>query len=360
MEDETRQRPDDHRSRRSAEPTGGRDAGGVRQSRTEQTLRESEERYRLIVESARDYAILTVDLDGRIKSWSPGAAAVFGWRAEEALGRPASMTFTPEDRASGQPEKELATARREGSAPDVRWHLRKDRARVFIEGTVRSLHDDGGGVRGFLKIGQDVTGRKLAEAALRESEARFRAVADLVPDLLWQNDPAGVRTWGNRRWMEYTGQTPDEALGHGWAGTIHPDDREGALAAYREALHSGEPFRHEHRLRRADGAFRMEDEDLRVLLFQIVRELLFNVKKHAGVDRATVTIREEAGHVVVEVADTRRGFDPAKLPQAKGFGLYSVQERLYLLGGHLEVESRPGEDTRVKVHAPPEPPNDTD
>mgnify|MGYP006201358493 CR=1 FL=1 len=130
-------------------------------------------------------------------------------------------------------------------------NVSRDGSRIWILCAGKRL-GDGSAVEFVL----DVTERKRAEEALRQSEARFRAVADLFPDLFWQNDPSGVRTWGNRRWMEYTGQTPDEALGHGWADTIHPDDREGALAAYREVLRSGEPFRHEHRLRRAGGVYR--------------------------------------------------------------------------------------------------------
>lgn len=98
--------------------------------------------------------------------------------------------------------------------------------------------------------------RARAEAALRDSEARFRAVADLVPDLLWRSGPAGERTWGNRRWTEFTGQTLDQTAGYGWAEAIHPDDREHAMAVYREALRTGAPVRHEYRIRRADGAYR--------------------------------------------------------------------------------------------------------
>lgn len=81
-------------------------------------------------------------------------------------------------------------------------------------------------------------------------------MADLVPDFLWEADPAGQRVWGNQRWMEYTGQTPDEATGHGWRSTIHPEDREAALKAYEAAIEAGEPYQHEYRVRRADGAYR--------------------------------------------------------------------------------------------------------
>jgi PAS domain S-box-containing protein len=114
-------------------------------------------------------------------SWSPGAEVVYGWTAEEVLGRPAAITFTLEDREAGMPEKELAVAHREGSAFDERWHVRKDGSRAFIEGTARVLRGgDGGEERGFLKFGQDVTERRALEeerGRLREVELTARAEA---------------------------------------------------------------------------------------------------------------------------------------------------------------------------------------
>ena len=113
-----------------------------------------------------------------------------------------------------------------------------------------------------------------------------------------------------------------------------------------------------------DGPVHVADEAVRVLLFQVVRELLFNVAKHAGVDRATVRLTEApasgdgaggGGHLVVHVVDEGRGFDvtaQAAQEATGGFGLSSVRERLGLLGGRLEVRSRPGEGAHAEVHVP--------
>jgi PAS domain S-box-containing protein len=106
-----------------------------------QLLRDSEERLRLIIEGARDYAILTTDANGILTSWSPGAEATFGWREDEILGQPAAVLFTPEDRAQGVPEQEFSTARNKGVAGDERWHLHKDGHRFWVSGTVRPLTD---------------------------------------------------------------------------------------------------------------------------------------------------------------------------------------------------------------------------
>ncbi len=143
----------------------------------EEALRESEQHLRLIVESARDYAIFSTSPEGLIETWWPGAEAVFGWSAAEVVGQSVAIAFTQEDRATGAPQQELATAHAEGHAPDVRWHLRKDGSRVFIEGSTVALRGMDGSLRGFLKVGQDVTGRKAAEErqALLAREVDHRA-----------------------------------------------------------------------------------------------------------------------------------------------------------------------------------------
>jgi PAS domain S-box-containing protein len=160
----------------------------IERVRAEAALRESEERLRLIVEGARDYAIFTTDPAGRIDAWMPGAEHVFGWTAEAAVGQSATITFTPEDRDQGEPERELAAAARDGTASDIRWHVRNDGVPVFIEGRVIALRRPDGGVRGFLRIGQDVTKRRAAEEAqallAREVDHRAKNALAVVQTML--------------------------------------------------------------------------------------------------------------------------------------------------------------------------------
>lgn len=89
-----------------------------------------------------------------------------------------------------------------------------------------------------------------------DTEAHLRAVADLVPDLLWRNDLSGNSSWYNRRWLDYTGQTMDEAAGDGWMEVVHPDDRRRAIDNYRRAIAGNRPLEHEVRLRGTDGLHR--------------------------------------------------------------------------------------------------------
>lgn len=103
---------------------------------------------------------------------------------------------------------------------------------------------------------EDITERHRLDDALRESEERFRAVGNLVPDLVWANDPEGHFTWVNQRWTNYTGQAPEEAAGHGWYEAVHPDERDQTYAAYQHAVDSEEPFEQEVRILDGGGADR--------------------------------------------------------------------------------------------------------
>ncbi len=129
----------------------------------EQALRESEERFRIMVEQARDYAIFMLDHEGNISSWNSGAERILGYTELEILGQHSALLFTPEDRAEGIPELEIETSKKTGRALDERWHLRKDGSRFFCSGYMFSLRDEQGNLRGFTKIMRDITERKRWE-----------------------------------------------------------------------------------------------------------------------------------------------------------------------------------------------------
>jgi PAS domain S-box-containing protein len=165
----------------------------VEQAQAEAELRASDERYRAIVEQANDYAILTTDTANRIVSWGAGAEAVFGWQAEEVLGQEAAIIFTLEDRVAGIPAQEFAVARERGTAPDVRWHLRKDGVEVFIDGVSQAIHDATGTFQGVLKIGQDITERHRAQESLRIRESHQAFLVRLVDLLRPLADPHAIQ-----------------------------------------------------------------------------------------------------------------------------------------------------------------------
>ena len=225
-------------------------------------LRASEERLQLILDSARDYAIITTDTDRHITSWSAGAEATFEWTEPQAIGRRLDELFVPDDRRAGLPARECATALATGCAPDVRWHLRADGTRVFMTGSTHPIIERDGRHTGFLKIARNETReRSQAEELARtrieliDSEDRFRNMADHAPVMMWVTDRDGRCTYLNRRWYDFTGQSADEAGGSGWLDATHPDDRAAAAAIFRRAHDARHPFRLDYRLRHADGAY---------------------------------------------------------------------------------------------------------
>ncbi len=139
----------------------------------EEALKSSEERLRLMIENAHDYAIFTTDLDRKVTSWNPGAARLLGFTEGEVLGKPADIIFTAEDRATGAPERELDTARKTGRANDERWHERADGTRFYAIGAMMAMRDAAGEIVGYVKILRDQTESRRAQEALEESRSEL-------------------------------------------------------------------------------------------------------------------------------------------------------------------------------------------
>jgi PAS domain S-box-containing protein len=207
-----------------------------------------------IVRSATDYAIISVDAGNTVTTWSAGAEALLGWKADEIIGQSLEAIFTPEDREQNVPQQEFDTARATGRAEDERWHMRKDGSRFWASGVLVALKE--GAPPGFVKIIRDRTKERQAGFALRQSERRFRTLVENIPQLVWRSGSLGDRTWGSPQWVVFTGLSLEESVGHGWLNAVHPDDRDPTLEAWHEAERSGGLYI-EHRTRRAaDGEYR--------------------------------------------------------------------------------------------------------
>ena len=150
-------------------------------------LRESEERLRLVIDAASDYAIFTTDPERIVTSWSRGAELAFGYTASEIIGQCADILWTPEDQAKGQPKHEAEVASAEGCANNERWHQRQDGSRVFMNGSVHPLPaNEDGSERGFIKIARDETERRAADEDLKRLNERLSLESQRLSDMFEQ------------------------------------------------------------------------------------------------------------------------------------------------------------------------------
>ena len=146
--------------------------------RAEQHLQQSQQRYRLLIESATEYAILMLDRDGSIQLWNRGAQRMFGYGEEEALRQPGSILWTPEDRANGVVAMEMNEAIKAGHSVSDRWRRRKDGTRFRGGGVITAIRDDHENHTGFAVVMRDNTERSQTENMLQESEARLRLACE--------------------------------------------------------------------------------------------------------------------------------------------------------------------------------------
>ncbi|MEZ2298489.1 CheR family methyltransferase [Variovorax sp. RCC_210] len=139
----------------------------------EDALRESEERFRLVLENAVDYAIFSMDLERRVKSWNTGAERLLGYSEAEILGRLGDIIFTDEDRAAGAPQEEAAIALAQGRAADDRLHQCKDGSRFWASGALMPMHNGEGAVIGMVKVLRDQSEQRAAEEEVEQSRAEL-------------------------------------------------------------------------------------------------------------------------------------------------------------------------------------------
>jgi len=180
--------------------------------------------YRRLVESVSDYAIFALDPEGYVSSWNPGAQRIKGYTADEIIGRHFSSFYPPDDVAAGKPAWELEVAAREGRVEDEGWRLRKDGSRFWANVVISAVRDNQGQVTGFTKVTRDVTERRSAEEALRQSEERFRLLVQSVQDYaILMLDPEGrVSSW-NKGAERIKGYAADEIIGRSFMLFYPPD-----------------------------------------------------------------------------------------------------------------------------------------
>lgn len=188
----------------------------------------SEERFRLLVESVKDYGIFMLDPAGYIVSWNSGAEHLKGCTAAEAIGTHFSRFYPPEEIAAGKPQRELELAVAGGRVEDEGWRVRKDGTRFWADVVITALYDPASGeLQGFGKVTRDLTERKRGEERLRRSEEQFRLLVESVEEYaIFMLDPTGhVATW-NSGAEKSKGYAVEEIVGEHFERFYTPADRE--------------------------------------------------------------------------------------------------------------------------------------
>ena len=358
----------------------------------EEKLRVSEERFRLLVESVRDYAIFMLDTDGIVRSWNAGAQAIKGYTAHEIIGRHFSVFYSPQDREAGKPERGLSTALAKGRVEDEGWRVRKDGSVFWADVIITAVRDRNGELIGFAKVTRDMTERRRFEELERSSQMMNEFLAMLAHEL--RNPLAPIRnavtamqleslpspTLRNcrdiiDRQLSHVTRLVDDLLDIGRLTT-------GKVKLHRELVHLGEVVarsvetvrplvetrRHSLTVELPEQPVYVDGDATR--LSQILQNLLINAAKYTP-DGGRIALRLEAadGSVMISVSDNGRGIAPGELEgifelfkqggddtpheSGLGIGLTLARSLSEMHGGTLDAcSSGPGQGSTFTFRMP--------
>ena len=324
----------------------------------EEALRQTEERFRLMVESVQDYAIYMLDVDGMISSWNAGAKRIKGYDREEILGNHFSRFYEQADIDAGKPWEELAAARREGRAEGEGWRIRKDGRRFWARVVVTPVYDRDGQLRGFAKVTQDLSERRHAEELQKAAQNVNEFLAMLAHEL--RNPLAPIRTATHvmakappgdpvhaqmrqtiERQTTQLSRIVDDLLditrvtrGQMQMRQEPVDMAEVVRTAAETAAPGIEGSRHSLQIDIGPGVHVRGDAQR---LTQALANLLNNAARYTPPGGAiAVQARAEEGFAVVRVRDTGRGIEPHMLERI--FGMFvQGREPLERVGGGLGI-----------------------
>ncbi len=357
----------------------------------EELLRQSEERFRLLIEGVQDCAIFMLDVKGNVASWNVGAQRIKGYRPEEILGQHFSRFYPEEDVRAGKPPWELDVAEREGHFEDEGWRIRKDGSRFWANVIITPVRNDSGKLLGFSKVTRDFTERLLARRALEASELRLKEseknLRDLSLHLLRTQDEERRKI--GREIHDSLGQylaalkmkldvleTAPEAADEAAACSALLDECMKEVRTISYLLYP--PMLEEVGLKSAipwylkgfssrsgiETTFNMPhnferlSRDAELVLFRVLQEALTNVQRHSQSKTAEIELCRLTGSVCLKIIDFGKGVPPSVLEQGQhdwlgslGVGIRGMSERLRQLGGSLTLASENGR-TEVRATIP--------
>ena len=348
------------------------------------TLRETEKRFRKIFQEAA-HGMSLVDMDGSILDVNPAFLKMLGFNKNEVIGKSFKALLLPEDAVkSGRLFQELCGGKRDSFSRETRYR-HKDNRVVWGQATVSLLRAAGGAPQYVIAMIADITHRKKAEEdisayqeqlqslaselSLTEERERHRLATDLHDHIGQALAVSKIKLGVLQRSVT----APDQAKPLGEVRELIEqmiqDTRSLTFELSTPVLYElgfeaavewfAKHVRSQHGIMvdvRQDMEPILMDDEIKVLLFRSVRELMINIVKHAQARNARVTIRRENDNINIEVEDDGVGIkdlmrDPS-LKSISGFGLFSIRERLHYLGGRVQAESEPGHGTKITLVVP--------
>ncbi|MCC2970429.1 PAS domain-containing sensor histidine kinase [Massilia sp. IC2-476] len=370
----------------------------------EDALRESEQRFRLLVQGVTDYAIYMLSPEGLVTNWNVGAERIKGYSLEEILGSHFSRFYSEEDRAGGMPERALGTAAREGRYESEGWRVRKDGTRFWAHVIIDAVHDDAGELLGFAKITRDLTEKKRTEEALEQAQLalfqsqKMESIGQLTGGVAHDfNNLLSVLASGlevlsmsrqggsdaktldsMRRAIDRGATLTQQLLAFARQQPLQPETRSinrlisGFESVLRRAGHTGIEF--DFNLDPQAGSAVVDGARFESALLNLVvnaRDAMPEGGK-LSLDTAPVTLREgevpglaRGPYVCVSVTDTGTGMSPETVQRAfepfyttketgkgTGLGLSQVYGFIKQSGGEVVIQSTLGEGTSITIYLP--------
>ena len=293
--------------------------------------------HKLLVQSVRDYAIFALDATGHIMTWNLGAQRLKGYAPEEIIGKHFSIFYPPAAIAAGHPEYELMIAEQEGKYEEEGWRIRKDGSRFWANVVITALRNEEGKLVGFAKVTRDLTERKRAEEALRESEERFRSIVQNVRDYgIFMLDPAGRIVSWNEGAKRINGYEPEEIIGQHFSIFYPEEDNANGKPAMelRVAAATG---------RFEDEGWRLRKDGTRFWANVIITALYNPAGDLFGFAKVTRDLTDRRATEARAIADARRVAEAEAANRAKSEFLtamsHELRTPLNAIGGYTDLLS---------------------